>query len=56
MSLPEALQEAGCRLNHALMTLSLLALVVIPTLRLSDRGLVKATDEGFRLVPLFVEE
>lgn len=52
-----ALQEAGCTLNYAFMTLSLLALAVIPTLRLSDRGLVRITPEdGIRLVPLFVED
>jgi adenine deaminase len=52
----QALRESGCMLNHALMTLSLLALVVIPTLRLSDKGLVKVTEQGFVKVPLFVEE
>lgn len=52
----QALQESGCMLNHALMTLSLLALVVIPTLRLSDKGLIKVTEQGFVKVPLFVEE
>ncbi|MCZ8514518.1 adenine deaminase [Paenibacillus filicis] len=53
--LSRALQEAGCRLNYALMTLSLLALVVIPELRLSDKGLVEITPEGIRKVGLFVE-
>lgn len=52
----QALQESGCMLNHALMTLSLLALVVIPMLRLSDKGLIKVTEQGFVKVPLFVEE
>lgn len=52
----DALAAAGCGLNSALMTISLLALVVIPELRLSDRGLVKITPEGIRKVPLFVEE
>ncbi len=48
-----ALGEAGCTLNYALMTLSLLALVVIPELRLSDKGLVRVSAEGFKLVSLF---
>lgn len=49
-----ALQGAGCRLNYAFMTLSLLALVVIPTLRISDKGLVRISQEGIRIVDLFV--
>ncbi|MEO0829049.1 MAG: adenine deaminase [Pseudomonadota bacterium] len=35
-----AIQEAGCDLNNAFMQHSLLALVVIPELRISDLGLV----------------
>lgn len=50
----EALAEAGCDLNYAFMTLSLLALVVIPELRLSDKGLVKVGADGFSLVDLIV--
>lgn len=49
-----ALREAGCSMNYAFMTLSLLALVVIPDLRISDQGLVQVSDEGFYKVPLFV--
>lgn len=49
-----ALAEAGCTLNYAFMTLSLLALVVIPELRLSDRGLVRISERGFERVGLFV--
>jgi adenine deaminase len=49
-----ALKSAGCSLNYAFMTLSLLALVVIPELRLSDKGLVRISSEGFHLVDLFV--
>lgn len=49
-----ALEAAGCRLNYAFMTLSLLALVVIPELRLSDKGLVKVGPGGFERVDLFV--
>lgn len=52
----EALKQAGCTMNYAFMTLSLLALVVVPELRLSDIGLIKTTAEGFKIVPLFVED
>ncbi|MNE57336.1 Adenine deaminase [compost metagenome] len=49
-----ALYGAGCTLNYAFMTLSLLALAVIPTLRISDKGLVRISPEdGIQLVPLF---
>lgn len=51
----EALQSAGCTLNNAFMTLSLLALVVIPELRLSDKGLVRISSEGIEQVSLFEE-
>lgn len=52
----EALKQAGCTMNYAFMTLSLLALIVVPELRLSDIGLILTTEEGFKKVPLFVEE
>jgi adenine deaminase len=39
-SVLEGFAECGCKLNNPNMQLSLLALVVIPELRLSDRGLV----------------
>jgi adenine deaminase len=48
-----ALRECGCHLHNANMQLSLLALVVIPELRISDRGLVDVQE--FRVIPL-VEE
>lgn len=49
----EAFRQCGCHLNNAYMQLSLLALVVIPELRISDLGIV---DVGqFELVPLFVD-
>ncbi|MBB6451250.1 adenine deaminase [Geomicrobium halophilum] len=51
----DALADAGCTMNYAFMTLSLLALVVIPDIRLSDQGLVRITDAGFEKVSLFVE-
>jgi adenine deaminase len=37
----------GCRLNNPNMTMSLLALVVIPELRISDKGLVDVTRFSF---------
>lgn len=47
----EAMVECGCRLNNAYMQHSLLALVVIPSLRISDLGLVDV--ERFELTELF---
>jgi adenine deaminase len=43
-------ETCGCRLNNPNMQLSLLALVVIPELRISDQGLVDVTT--FQFVPL----
>ena len=48
-----AMAECGCSLNNAYMQHSLLALVVIPSLRISDLGLVDVTT--FELTSLFVE-
>jgi adenine deaminase len=48
----EALLKAGCRLNYAFMTLSLLALVVLPELHVSDKGLVGVDERGFGFVDL----
>jgi len=45
----EALKVAGCTLNYAFMTLSLLSLVVLPELHVSDKGLVEVGEEGFSL-------
>jgi len=42
-ALIEAMQRCGCRLNNAYMQHSLLALVVIPELRISDIGLIDVT-------------
>ncbi|MCB8836926.1 adenine deaminase [Aurantimonas sp. VKM B-3413] len=47
-----AMRAAGCTLNNAYMQHSLLALVVIPALRISDKGIVDV--ERFELVDLFV--
>ena len=46
-----AMAECGCTLNNAYMQHSLLALVVIPELRISDMGLVDVT--RFELTDLF---
>ena len=49
----EAFRECGCLLNNAYMQLSLLALVVIPELRISDLGIVDVRQ--FEVVPLVIE-
>ncbi|WP_138422137.1 adenine deaminase [Maritimibacter alexandrii] len=49
----EAMAACGCTLNNAYMQHSLLALVVIPELRISDLGLVDVTK--FELTELFEE-
>ena len=46
----EAMRACGCTLNNAYMQHSLLALVVIPELRLSDLGLVDV--RSFRKIPV----
>lgn len=51
-ALLEAFRTCGCHLNNANMQLSLLALVVIPDLRMSDKGLVDVNK--FDFVPVFV--
>ncbi len=51
--LVEAMRECGCMLNNAYMQHSLLALVVIPELRISDVGLIDVTK--FAQTPLFVD-
>ncbi len=48
-----AMAECGCTLNNAYMQHSLLALVVIPELRISDLGLVDVT--SFEITDLFEE-
>ena len=48
----EAMADCGCRLNNAYMQHSLLALVVIPELRISDLGLIDVT--RFEKTELFV--
>ena len=49
--LMQAMRDAGCTLNNAYMQHSLLALVVIPELRISDLGLVDVTK--FEITNLF---
>ena len=49
----EGFRRCGCKINNPNMTMSLLALVVIPELRISDKGLVDANQ--FKFLPL-VEE
>jgi adenine deaminase len=49
----QAFQKCGCQLNNAFMQLTLLALVVIPELRISDLGMVDVTK--FEIVSLFVD-
>lgn len=46
----QAMRECGCDLNNAYMQHSLLALVVIPELRISDLGLVDVRE--FKKIPL----
>jgi adenine deaminase len=47
-------RACGCMLNNPNMQLSLLALVVIPELRISDKGLVDVNQ--FKVVPVLEEE
>jgi adenine deaminase len=49
----EAFRECGCTMNNANMQLSLLALVVIPELRISDKGLVDVN--RFEVIPMIEE-
>jgi adenine deaminase len=49
----EGFRACGCALNNPNMQLSLLALVVIPELRISDKGLVDV--KNFSLVPVLQE-
>ncbi|MBN1484499.1 MAG: adenine deaminase [Chloroflexia bacterium] len=51
-ALNRAAQSLGCSLDAPLMTMAFMALVVIPELKLSDRGLVDVN--AFEIVPLFV--
>ena len=46
----DAMRACGCELNNANMQLSLLALIVIPELRISDKGLVDVN--AFDVIPV----
>ncbi len=48
--LDKAASELGCTLDHPCMTLSFLSLSVIPSLKLTDQGLIDV--ESFSLLPL----
>jgi adenine deaminase len=50
----DAFRACGCTLNNANMQLSLLALVVIPELRISDKGIVDVTSG--KIIPLFTSD
>jgi adenine deaminase len=50
-ALVAAMADCGCTLNNAYMQHSLLALVVIPDLRISDKGLIDVT--RFAVTDLF---
>ncbi len=47
-------KECGCELNNPNMQLSLLGLVVIPEVRLSDKGLVDVNK--FQFIPVIIED
>lgn len=49
----QGFRSCGCMLNNPNMQLSLLALVVIPELRISDKGLVDVTQ--FKFIPVLEE-
>lgn len=52
-SILEGFQKCGCKMNNPNMQMSLLALVVIPELRISDLGLVDVTK--FEFIPVINE-
>ncbi|HEY5730609.1 MAG TPA: adenine deaminase C-terminal domain-containing protein, partial [Anaerolineales bacterium] len=52
-SILKGFKACGCKLNNPNMQLSLLALVVIPELRISDKGLVDVTQ--FKFIPVLEE-
>ena len=53
-ALHRSAKSLGCKLPDPFMTLSFLALPVIPELKLTDKGLVDVTQ--FKIVPLFGED
>jgi adenine deaminase len=53
MTLSSLVKSMGCKLSEPYMTLSFMALLVIPELKLSDRGLFDGNK--FHYVPLYVD-
>lgn len=53
-ALSERVNELGCRINSPFMTLSFMALLVIPRLKIGDKGLFDVNK--FQLVPLFNDD
>jgi adenine deaminase len=51
--LNELVKSLGCTMTAPFMTLSFMALLVIPDLKIGDRGLFDV--KKFELVPLFVK-
>jgi len=51
--LSETVKSLGCRLDAPFMTLSFMALLVIPELKLSDKGLFDG--RTFRFTSLFLD-
>jgi adenine deaminase len=51
--LTDKVRKMGCKMASPFMTLSFMALLVIPALKLSDKGLFDAT--GFKFTPLFID-
>jgi adenine deaminase len=51
-SIVSAMKNCGCQLNNAIMQHSLLALAVIPEIRISDLGIIDVNK--FQHVDLFV--
>ncbi|MRR23937.1 hypothetical protein EG830_13265, partial [bacterium] len=52
--LSETARSLGCRLDAPFMTLSFMALLVIPKLKMSDRGLFDGLT--FKHIPLFIPD
>src|SRR5690606_38431295 len=52
--LSETVRSLGCRLDAPFMTLSFMALLVIPKIKMSDRGLFDGLT--FKHIPLFVPD
>ena len=52
-NLSEKVKSMGCKMSAPFMTLSFMALLVIPELKLSDKGLFDGNN--FCFVPLFID-